>query len=253
MHSQEGRQALTRQDTRHSSENACVCLSAAPELLDLPAVRRLVQVQVDMQIADLLAMLRLPKPYVGLRESMNLTAATQIFSLISGMSVLLYRPDYEYLSSATHPGRRFKGLVREHMPLTHPEDLRSGHAAEVMWKFARNPLAHSFGVGKDRASFPGHPSSERDPDVFITKGGTGLHVRQARQLLAGDASRPPWLVTPTIAYRFGDRRAVGINIEALAWATMVMARSVLRSPHRVAAETLARRLLSDPQTSRSIS
>lgn len=219
-------------------------LSAALELLDLPAVRRLLQVQVDMQVADLMAMLRLPKPHVGLTESMNLTAAAQVFGLISGMSVLLYRADYEYLKDPTDAGRRFKGMVREYMPLTHPEDLGLGHGAEVMWKFARNPLAHSFGVGKDRASFPGHPGSERDPDVFITKGERGLHVRDARLLFLGDAVRPRWLTAPTIAYRFGDRRAVGINIEALAWATMAMARSVLRSTHRVGAEALANRLLS---------
>jgi hypothetical protein len=124
--------------TRQTSH---MSLSAAPELLDLPAVRRLLQVQVDMQVADLMAMLRLPKPYVGLTESMNLTAAAQVFGLISGMSVLLYRADYEYLKNPTDAGRRFKGMVREYMPLTHPEDLGPGHAAEVMWKFARNPLA----------------------------------------------------------------------------------------------------------------
>src|SRR4051812_6259388 len=98
-------------------------LSVAPELDQLPAVRRLLQVQVDMQVADLAAMLRLPKPYVGLAEAMNLTAAAQVFGLISGMSVLLYRPDYEYLKEPGDAGGRFKGIVREHMPLTHPEDL----------------------------------------------------------------------------------------------------------------------------------
>lgn len=221
-------------------------LSAAPELLDLPAVRRLLQVQVDMQVADLIAMLRLPKPYVGLSESMNLTAAAQVFGLISGMSVLLYRADYEYLKDPSDAGRRFKGIVREHMPLIHPEDLGPRHAAEFMWKFARNPLAHSFGVGKDRASFPGHPGSERDPDVFITKGETGLHIRRARQLVAGSPVRPTWLTAPIIAYRFGDSRVVAINIEALAWATMAMARSVLRSTHRFAAEELAHQLLNGP-------
>lgn len=132
------------------------------------------------------------------------------------------------------------------MPLIHPEDLGPRHAAEFMWKFARNPLAHSFGVGKDRASFPGHPGSERDPDVFITKGETGLHIRRARQLVAGSPVRPTWLTAPIIAYRFGDSRVVAINIEALAWATMAMARSVLRSTHRFAAEELAHQLLNGP-------
>lgn len=174
---------------------------------------------------------------------MNLTAASHLFSLISGISVLLYNADWGYLKTRDHAGRRFKGAIMEHMPLTHDDDLTPGHAASVMWEFARNPLAHSFGLGKERASFPGLPGSERDPEMYIAKGPDGLHARQANALLRGDLPRPAWLPRPTISPRYGDSRGIVISVEGLSWATVAMLRSILRSPHRDTAENLARRLM----------
>jgi hypothetical protein len=73
----------------------------------------------------------------------------------AGVSVLLYNADWEHLTEPSGAGQRFEGFIRDHLPLEHPDDLAAGHAAAMLWSFARNPLSHSFGVGKERASFPG--------------------------------------------------------------------------------------------------
>ena len=53
-------------------------------------LRRLLDLQVDMQFHDLRSLLQLPKPHLGLVGGCNLTATALACNIIAGASVLFY-------------------------------------------------------------------------------------------------------------------------------------------------------------------
>jgi hypothetical protein len=67
-------------------------ISTVPEASDLPSVRRLLELQVDMQFEDLGVMLQLPRPWARLDSAMNLAATNLLFALMP-----------EYLCSSITP------------------------------------------------------------------------------------------------------------------------------------------------------
>lgn len=111
--------------------------------------RRLVQDQLDMQVADVHAMLRLPiEDDSGLRHGCNHAAAQVLLSVISGVSVSLF--DRSAMRRRGNRGRLFKKLLVRHYPwdqeLDVPGRRRGRNAADDLYKLFRNPLAHSLGV-----------------------------------------------------------------------------------------------------------
>ena len=107
----------------------------------------------------------------------------------------------------------------------------------MLYTFARNPLTHSFGIGKAAELFPGVPEKGQTA-IWLAK--TALTRPQAETVLAGDPTRPPWL-PPTLRSEPGG---VVLNVATLAWGTAAMVRALFRDPQqRVAADVLAAQLL----------
>ncbi len=184
-------------------------------------------------------MLMLPQRACGIDAAMNLAAANQLFALISGISVLLYKADIEQFRRPKEAGKRFKGVIRDYMPFDHPDDVKPGRAADVMWRFARNPLAHAFGIGKADYISPGMPVREGQPRaVVFTKPEEPLTRDLTDDVLRGDERPAGFPATMT-----EHERIAKIFIPSLAWATVHAARALLRDQQsRRAAEELATHL-----------
>jgi hypothetical protein len=111
--------------------------------------RRLVCDQLDMQLADVHAMLRLPiSGDSGLAAGCNFAAIQVLLSVASGVSVTLFKPSAQ--TSRCNRGKLFKVIFVQHYPweqeLAAP-GRRWGHdAAKDLYDLFRNPLVHALGV-----------------------------------------------------------------------------------------------------------
>lgn len=134
----------------------------------MPAARRLLADQVDMQFADLRALLRLPQDAVAPNVGCNLTATAMICAQISGFSIWFFHNRHAKRISGLekkknrgrpYSGRRFKAFVRAYYPLVVGEPS-VGLIADRLYE-ARNVLAHSLGVGD--------MSNNRQRQIYLAK------------------------------------------------------------------------------------
>lgn len=214
--------------------------SEYPEVQDCPNLKRLLEIQVDMQLADVATMLQLPKHPAGLDAGCNLSLANVLFSMIAGASVLFYNADISYLEqhNPNESSKRFKGVLRNHYPWRSGEAFGLKKRCDVIYRYGRNPLVHSFGVGKSAKLFPGVPRAAAVP-VYVEK--IPLDSEAVGLLLAG--CQPTSCALPLTLREELD--AAVLSVVALAWGTAAMLRDLFRDPEqRVRAERLARELLS---------
>lgn len=208
--------------------------SKFPEVENYPQLRRLLEVQVDMQFSDVHAMLQLPNERADLNAGCNLALANVLFSLISGASVLFFKAELGYLEKHNRAGSRFRGVLTHHYPWRDDEEaFTRAKRRELIYTYARNPLTHSFGVGKAAHLFPGVPKSGATP-VYIAKG--PLSAAEADVVMEGETPAPPAL-PPTIRSEYD---AGVLSVVALAWGTVAMLRSLFADAEQVGpAEVLA--------------
>lgn len=117
-----------------------------PPIVD-PEVKRVVRKLLDPQLADVHAMLRLPKRWPGLEAGCNLSAGLVLLSVVSGVSVALYRPSA--LGRRGDRGKLFVEVLEHCYPWTaEPSNsaLPPRQGAERLYEAFRNPLVHSLGV-----------------------------------------------------------------------------------------------------------
>lgn len=207
------------------------------QLADYPDLRMLVADRLDPQFADLRTMLRLPIPREGLDAGANLTTATLLFNILAGSSVLFLRSSVEALESRNERGVRFKELLSEYYPWAE-DDLHAESAAAALYEWARNPLAHSLGVGKDRRVFPGAPTVADHPvAIMIAKRPLDQIEVEA---IATSRERHPAL-EPTLSL-IGSELVV--NVVTLAWGVHELHRRLFEDrPQAVEANRTARILL----------
>ena len=111
--------------------------------------QNLIQQQLDMQVADVHTMMRLPiDDDPGLRAGCNLAAAQVLLSVVSGVSVTLFKRDT--LGQRGISGRMFKELLAIYYPWDQ-EIEASGRrfgadGAADLYNLFRNPLVHALGV-----------------------------------------------------------------------------------------------------------
>ena len=182
-----------------------------------------------MQFIDLRTLLRLPQS--GLEGGCNFTAASVLFNLIAGSSVCFYNPSKDVLGKRGNRGDRFKGLLMEFYPWQ--EELMSkDEGIEVLYKSARNPLAHSLGLDAPSNESPGR-------EVRLQK--VPLDESQVYEL-ENSFTRPVW-TPPTIASK--GRLASGaieivISVPALYWGVHRMLQTLFSaSTHTSRANELA--------------
>jgi hypothetical protein len=241
--SQGARRAIEMRDDAHAAAAAPAVPAARvpsqfPELEPYPRVRELLEVQVDMQFADLHSLLRLPMPDEGLDGGCNLTATTVLCNIVAGTSVLFLDSSIDVFVNRNDRGPRFKRLMRDYYPWLPEDALRGEEGAMLLWEYTRNPLSHTLGVGKFPHAFPGMPGDGRA--VLLSKG--PLPDAGIAQLMAEE--RPMWLDHPTIEF---DGRAYTVSVLALTWGVYRMLHRLFSDADQMqAAERTARTLLTDP-------
>lgn len=210
--------------------------SEFPETAPYEALREVCRRQIDMQFADLHVALQLPAASIDPDVGLNLTTAALLFSLVAGASVILHEPSWKAFKSGAASGSRFKAALEHAYPWRPDDEVSGAAAAELLYKWARNPLVHSLGIGKDRHAMPGAPGSPPyDRIVFVKWALTPVEVHAVSQ---GPAGRPPWL--PATVTRDGP--SIEFSVPTLAWGTHVMWRALI-TEHGNAAERVARRVL----------
>ncbi len=106
---------------------------------------------LDMQFADVRAMLQLPRPDIGIRPGCNFAIVSSLCNLISGISTTIYKPSHllqEVQSPKCGSARAFHGLIRDYFPYTPPGAV---DFPQQLYDLCRNPMAHSAGLMDARA------------------------------------------------------------------------------------------------------
>lgn len=119
-----------------------------------PALTSFLRRQVDMQIADLRLLFRLPVPELDPNVGCNLTAAAMMLNLISGFSVWFFQTDEakeiqrREAKEGRQSGLRFKGFVKAYWPTIPPEPASAEVVGNRLYE-VRNSLAHDLGIRDD--------------------------------------------------------------------------------------------------------
>ena len=125
-------------------------LSDIPELQNYPHVFTFVREHLSMQFGDVRAMLRLPLPKIGIEHGCNFAATDNLCSLISGISVTIFKPskssrtDRKGQKKWIGSGEAFKQLLENCYPWELGDNPKDG--AKALYDLFRNPLAHALGV-----------------------------------------------------------------------------------------------------------
>lgn len=110
-----------------------------------PCVQNFVSQVLDMQFADVRAMLQLPRPEVGITPACNFAIVSSLCNLISGISTTIFKPAdlLHEVQSKCGSSRAFRSLVEGFFPYTPPG---SNRFPEQLYQLCRNPMAHSAGL-----------------------------------------------------------------------------------------------------------
>src|SRR5829696_3114239 len=133
-------------------------VSVAVDRSRFPSLFSFVEWGIDMQLADVRDMLRLPMPEVGLESGQNFAATASLVNLIAGASVWFYDASTAGLSDRDDRGRRYRETLAAYWPWDDGEIVGKADGTRLLYDCVRNPLAHAFGMpglddkGADRDS-----------------------------------------------------------------------------------------------------
>lgn len=185
-----------------------------------PATREFLDRHLDMQIADLRLLFRLPVEELDPGVGCNFTVAAMMLNLISGFSVWFFHTDdaariraEEERRGLRLSGQRFKGFVREYWPRIEPEPAPEEVARRLY--DVRNSLAHSLGVNED-------PCDNNPSNVSLAKP-VGLSLDDVVMRLERNLLHP--LSVPIVE---GNEREYTLHLAGLYWALHHMLKTALR-------------------------
>jgi hypothetical protein len=209
--------------------------SQYPETQPYPALRRLLEIQVDMQVADLKTLLCLPRDEDGLRAGCNLTAVALVANILAGASVIFWESSLAALEDRRGRAARFRKLVMTHYPWDDLDEVNAELGTKLLWAYARNPLAHTLGIGQPAGLHPG----QEERGVRLAKPALGLSPEQVDELM-GTYERPVW-VGPTVTT---DGSQYTVRVLALAWGLHRLLRDLFADTDQASkAEATAKALL----------
>jgi len=206
--------------------------SEFPEVQDYPHLKLLLDKQVNMQIADLRTLLKLPLPELGLNDGANLAAASLLFNFIAGCSVCFYDASRQGRHSRRGRGKRFQDLLRDFFPWQ-GEQFSKTQGIKALYESARNPLAHSLGLDSP-------PTSGTGNQILLRKWAlSGAEIQE----LENSLTKPSWagstILTESLA---SGATQLTISIPALYWGAHRMLHSLFADlSHAAKAEALATR------------
>ena len=189
------------------------------------AVRAFISQVTDVYLADIHAMLRLPRPEVNITEACNFSIVAVLMNAISGVSVVLYEPPPNRQAT----GRKFVETARDFYPWD-AEPLgaltNAGECAEILYSSFRNPMAHAFGfqdpepVGALSVTrFPGPGLAEADLEGIETS------LRRPTETLRGAST----------LVRDPTTQALSLNVESFYWGVRELLRRLTANVGRMAA------------------
>jgi hypothetical protein len=117
-----------------------------------PRVQSFLTDVLDMQFADVRAMLQLPRPAVGITPACNFAIVSTLCNLISGISTTIFKPLKPLCEAPLwNPGsgHAFQEFVRIYFPYAPPS---ADYFPRQLYELCRNPMAHSAGLN-DTSSF----------------------------------------------------------------------------------------------------
>jgi hypothetical protein len=105
------------------------------------SIRDFVAAHIDMQFADVHAMLRLPFAEDGMEAACNFACVLTLCSLIAGASTIFYE------QSGSNRDR-FRGVLNDYYPWSQQPKGGASQAESVtaLYSDYRNPLAHAWAV-----------------------------------------------------------------------------------------------------------
>jgi hypothetical protein len=122
-----------------------------------------------MQFEDLRAVLRLPLKALGSPSGGNFLATSGLLAAISGCSVLFYRAGPEAFKYPYASEERFREAL-DYMPWdARAAGMQKGTGIKRLYGYARNPLAHAFGVSYHPGKATGQVPSELQWTLAIDK------------------------------------------------------------------------------------
>lgn len=198
--------------------------SEYPEVQESPNLRRLLATQLDMQFKELRTLLGLPK--TDEEGGCNLTAATVLFNIIAGSSVVFYEASARSITERGNRRARFVGVLTTFFPWQQGSEVSPEEGAVFLYEAARNPLAHSLGL-EDPAVAGGAGRS-----VALRK--WPLTIEQITELEASK-DRPEW-ARPVVS---GVERAgavitkADISVPALYFSVHRMLQAIFRDSRQI--------------------
>lgn len=180
--------------------------SEFPEIQAYPQLQQLLIRQIDIQFEDLRCLLELPR--IKGEGGCNFATATVIFNIIAGSSVCFYDAKLEGLTNRGDRGRRFTGILNDFYPWIE-ETTDKDVAVSILYRSARNPLAHSLGIDTPDAN-------TKAKQIFLKK--ESLTADQIKEL-EDSVSRPHWAERTIVHIKRlkSGGEEVAISIPALYW------------------------------------
>lgn len=108
------------------------------------AMKNFIDQHLDMQVADIHCMLRLPIPELTLHSGFNFAAANSLLALVSGTAALIS----ENINTKGGSGDLFKEVLKRYYPwnVQPPTNKDVETTIKHLYEYFRNPLSHSLGL-----------------------------------------------------------------------------------------------------------
>jgi len=190
------------------------------------SIRVFVAKHIDMQFADVHAMLRLPLTEDGLEAGCNFSCVSTLCGLIAGASTIFY-------SQSGSNRDRFRGVLNDYYPWTlQPKGGASqSESVEAIYADYRNPLAHAWAVSTKEVG--------KHPNKRVIMDGSARVLGVVKQALTEEAvatleapsGRAPSWLTPVVV-----RNAAGgfdLYPHSLYWGTRRMVERLTRDRTRM--------------------
>jgi hypothetical protein len=175
---------------------------------------RFVAERVDLYLADVHAMLRLPLREAGIEAGCNFAIAQALLSALAGLARLSQPQEYGTGAAL----KQVLGLYPDESTI--PGATLQPQLAEHLYDAYRNVLTHSFGINVQWSKSAKAWAVEPLPAWFKVSTAGGLPESQVESL--EHSARPAWLAqVPTLKL---DGRTYVLNGEALYWGTRHLVR-----------------------------